>query len=146
VQNVNCSTPSDQSGVPKPTILIVDDAQTGAIALEIACSAIPGLAVLAVNSAVDAARILSSGDMPISAVVTDIRMPGMDGFELIRHIRRDPRYTATPVIVVTADTEPDTFDKCISLGANLCFPKPFSPTAVRDALEKLIYAENDSTR
>ncbi len=146
MQNANRSTPSDQSGLSEPTILIVDDEQTGAIALEIACSAIPGTAVSVVTSAIDAVRVLSSGTARISAVITDIRMPVMDGFELIRYIRRNPKYGATPVVVVTANTEPDTFDRCISLGANLCFSKPFSPTAVRDALEKLIYAENDSAR
>ncbi len=146
MQNVNQSSQAGQSGASTPTVLIVDDSQTSAIALEVACSTISGVDVRAVNSAIEAVRILADQSALVCAVVTDIRMPAMDGFELIRRIRNNPRYAATPVIVVTADTDPETSARCRSLGANACFPKPFSPGAVREALEKLIYDSKESAR
>ncbi len=87
----------------------------------------------------DAVRILRDSDQPICAVVTDIRMPRMDGFELIRFMRADRRHAATPIIVVTADTDPETPERASSLGADAFFSKPFSPAAIRRTLGELLH-------
>src|SRR5271157_2428104 len=108
------------------TVLIVDDSEASSAALELACAAIPGISVSTVSSALDAVRILRDCGPSVCAVFTDIRMPRMDGFELIRFIRADQRLAATPVIVVTADTDPDTPGRAAGLGANAYFSKPFS--------------------
>ena len=122
-----------------PTVLIVDDTEASAAALELTCAAIPGIGVSAVSSALEAVRILRDQGPFVRAVLTDIRMPHMDGFDLIRFIRADPRFAATPIIVVTADTDPDTPGRTALLGANAYFSKPFSPRAVRETLERLIH-------
>ena len=44
------------------------------------------------------------------------------------------------MIVVTADTDPDTPARTALLGANAYFSKPFSPRAVRETLERLLHA------
>lgn len=121
------------------TVLIVDDTEASSAALELACAAIPGISVSTVSSALDAVRILRDSGPSVCAVFTDIRMPRMDGFDLIRFIRADPRLAATPVIVVTADTDPDTPARTVLLGANAYFAKPFSPRAVRETLERLLH-------
>ncbi len=121
------------------TILIVDDAPTSATALELACSGIRGVDVRAARSALEALRILQRQENgPVCAVITDVRMPGMDGFQLVEFLRSDSRYAAIPVVVVTADTDPDTPRRMARLGANACFAKPFSPGAVRRTLERLL--------
>lgn len=124
------------------TVLIVDDTHASVLALELACSAIPGIAVCVVPSALEAIKLLERGG-PMRAIVTDIRMPGMDGFELIRFLRDDARHRATPIIVITADTDPDTPERAARLGANAFFAKPFSPAAVRQTLERLLDAHQD---
>jgi CheY-like chemotaxis protein len=63
----------------------------------------------------------------------------MDGFELIRFVRSHRQHLKTPIIVVTADTDPETPERASRLGANAIFAKPFSPRAVRRALEDLLY-------
>jgi len=125
------------------TVLIVDDTHASVVALELACSSIPGIAVRVVSSALEAVKVLER-DGPIRAIVTDIRMPGMDGFELIRFLRGDARHRATPIIVITADTDPDTPARAARLGANAFFSKPFSPAAVRQTLERLLDANRDT--
>jgi CheY-like chemotaxis protein len=122
------------------TVLIVDDTEASSAALELAVAAIPGIGISTVSSALDAVRILRDQGPSVCAVLTDIRMPHMDGFDLIRFIRADPRLAATPVIVVTADTDPDTPARTALLGANAYFSKPFSPRAVRETLERLLHA------
>jgi CheY-like chemotaxis protein len=82
-------------------------------------------------------RILDAA-APVDAVVTDLNMPRMDGFELIRRIRGDQRLRATAIIVVSADTDPSTPDRVAALGVDAFFPKPFSPAQVRRTLEQLL--------
>jgi CheY-like chemotaxis protein len=122
------------------TVLIVDDVEASASALELACAAIPGIAVSTVSSALDAVRFLRDRGSSVRVVFTDIRMPRMSGFDLIRFIRADPRLGATPVIVVSADTDPETPALATLLGANAFFSKPFSPREIRETLERLIHA------
>ena len=126
------------------TVLIVDDMESSIVALEIALDGIPGIQVAFVSSALEAVRRIQDRGKSISAVVTDLRMPAMDGFELIRFIRSDSARARIPVIVLTADTDPDALERATLLGANAFFAKPFSPKAVRRTLEKLLDATENS--
>ena len=65
-------------------------------------------------------------------------MPRMDGYELIRRVREDRKLAATPIIVVSADTDPATPDRIAALGVDAFFPKPFSPAQVRRKLEQIL--------
>ncbi len=124
------------------TVLIVDDIEFTAAALEIACSGLPGTEIKTASSAPEAIRILEME--PVAAVITDLGLPAMDGFELIQFIRGHKTHQTTPIIVVTADTNPDTPARATRLGANAFFSKPFSPMAVRRTLEQFLYAKQDS--
>ncbi|MDR3699420.1 MAG: response regulator [Candidatus Sulfopaludibacter sp.] len=119
-------------------VLIVDDSENTAAMLEIALGEIPGVSVQLATSAADALRILNGGGPAVQAIVTDLNMPRMDGFELIRRVRRDARHSATPIIVVSADTDPATPQRIAELGVSAYFPKPFSPAQVRRKLEQLL--------
>lgn len=121
-------------------VLIVEDSENSAAPLEIALLGIPGLSVLLASSALAALRILNDG-IAIQAIVTDLNMPRMDGFEFIRRIRQDQKLRATPIIVVSADTDPATPDRVARLGVNAFFAKPYSPAAVRHKLEQLLDAD-----
>jgi len=122
-------------------VLIVEDSQHSSATLEIALMGVPGVSVLTASSAVEALRILEAGAWRIAAVVTDLNMPRMDGFELIGRIRQDRRLAATPIIVVSADTDPATPRRVAELGVGAFFPKPFSPAEVRRKLEQLLNGE-----
>jgi len=122
-------------------VLIVEDSENSSATLEIALLAIPDLSVLLASSAMEALRILDGDSQRIRAVVTDLNMPRMDGFELIRRIRQDRRLAATPIIVVSADTDPATPRRVAELGVSAFFPKPFSPAEVRRKLEQLLNGE-----
>jgi len=119
-------------------VLIVEDSENTAATLEIALMGIPGLSVLMAPSAVEALRILDRPDARVSVIVTDLNMPRMDGFELIQRIRQDRRLAATPIIVVSADTDPATPRRVAELGVSAFFPKPYSPAEVRRKLEQLL--------
>jgi two-component system chemotaxis response regulator CheY len=122
------------------TVLIVEDCEHSATPLEIALAQLTDLRVLTVSAATEALKLLANEDCRIAAVVTDLNLPKMDGFELIEKIRRLQRYAALPIVVVSGDGDPGTRERVLRLGANAYYPKPYSPADVRKALEDLIYA------
>src|SRR5437868_2052234 len=122
------------------SVLIVEDSENSAATLEIAFLGIPGLSVRMASSAFEALRILDGDGARIRAIVTDLNMPRMDGFELIRRVRQNRKLYATPIIVVSADTDPTTPDRIAQLGVSAFFPKPYSPFQVRRKLEQILNA------
>jgi len=60
------------------------------------------------------------------AVVLDIMMPDVDGYEVLRRIRSTPATETLPVIFLTAKPTPDDIQKGLMLGANHYVTKPFS--------------------
>jgi two-component system, chemotaxis family, chemotaxis protein CheY len=121
-------------------VLIVEDSENSAATLEIAFLGIPGISVRMASSGLEALRILNGDGPGIRAIVTDLNMPRMDGFELIRRIRQNRKLYATPIIVVSADTDPNTPDRIAQLGVSAFFTKPYSPSQVRRKLEQILNA------
>ena len=119
-------------------VLVVEDSENSADMLEIALSDIPEVTVVLTRSASEAWRILTREGPSIQAIVTDLNMPRMDGFELIRRVRADRRLAALPIVVVSADTDPATPRRIEQLGVNAFFAKPFSPAEVRRKLEQIL--------
>jgi CheY-like chemotaxis protein len=124
-------------------VLVVEDSENSAAMLEIALLDIPEVIVLLAPSALEAWRILNGQGPSIRAIVTDLNMPRMDGFELIRRVRADGRLAATPIVVVSADTDPSTPRRIAQLGVNAFFAKPFSPAEVRRKLEQILNGTTD---
>jgi len=120
------------------TVLIVEDADLCRDALELALTGIPDLIVKIVGTAEEALRQLSVNH--ISALVTDLNLPSMDGFELIERVRSQPGRAALPILVISGDTDPRTPARLVRLGADAYFPKPYSPAEVRSKLERLLNA------
>jgi CheY-like chemotaxis protein len=119
------------------TVLVVEDTDIGRDALELALARVPGIAVHIVRTAEEALAHL--GDH-ICALVTDLNLPRMDGFELIEAVRSHPGRRQIPIMVISGNSDPDTPSRLVALGANAYFSKPFSPAEVRSRLEQLIHA------
>ena len=119
------------------TVLIVEDDENVA-ALEVALAGIDGLRVLILSNGKEAANLLRGSSIEIAAVVTDLNLPDVDGFELIQIIRGQDRYSGLPILVLSGDSRPDTPQRLRRLGANAFFPKPYSPADVRHTLEELL--------
>ncbi len=69
-------------------------------------------------------------------VLSDVKMPGIDGFQLTRHIRE--KYPQTDVILITAFGNVKDAVEAMKLGASDYITKPFQPEAIRFVSEKLI--------
>jgi len=60
-------------------------------------------------------------------LIVDLKLPGMDGFEVLERLRRDPKFAHIPVIVITAQDELSEKLKAFELGADDYLVKPFQP-------------------
>ena len=60
----------------------------------------------------------------VDLALTDIMMPGMDGYETMRAIRALDNFTSIPIIAVTGKVVPGERQRCIEAGANDYVPKP----------------------
>jgi len=122
------------------TVLIVEDAESCATTLEIALLAIPHIHIRVAPTARQALELLASAGGKISALVTDLNMPAMDGFELIERVRADSRTARLPIVVISGDSDPQTPARLYRLGADAYFGKPYSPAQVRQKVEQLLDA------
>ncbi len=112
----------------KQTILVVDDAAENIAVLKGILS--NGYKVKVALNGAKALKIAFS-DTPPDLILLDIMMPGMDGYEVCRRLKADPRTKRIPIIFVTAmgDTKDETHG--FELGAVDYITKPVSPPIVR---------------
>lgn len=121
-------------------ILLVEDSEQCASNLEIALSTLPGVEVIWAPSGREALHVLDTTvERRISAVVTDLDMPDVDGFELVKAVRTHSRYAGLPIIVVSGNTDPELGRRLQALGADAFLSKPYSPGEVRNKLEQYLY-------
>jgi len=121
------------------TVLVVEDDENVA-PLEVALANMDGLRVLILQNGREAAELLRRNSLDLAAVITDLQLPYVDGFELIKIIRAQARYSDLPIVVLSGDSHPDTPERLRLLGANAFFSKPYSPSDVRHTLEDLLNA------
>ncbi len=73
-------------------------------------------------------------------IVTDLAMPGMDGWQTLQAIRANPITEKIPVIAITAYHSPMTADGAMKAGFNAYFSKPVDPRTFVQSLAKIIAA------
>ena len=111
----------------KPVILLVDD--TPANLAMMSELLMKRYKVKAVNNGEKALQIAGMGQPP-DLVLLDIMMPGMNGFEVCRRLKADPRTRHIPVIFLTAMSQADEEQSGFELGAVDYITKPISPPIV----------------
>jgi len=126
------------NGTARRAVLIVEDAETCASTLEILFSSIRDLKILTAATAEQAWKFLEDRGENIQAIVTDLHMPGMDGFDLIDRVRANQRHSTLPIVVITGSTDPDVPERLRRCGVDAIFAKPYSPALVREKLEQLL--------
>ncbi|CAK0770447.1 two-component system, sensor histidine kinase and response regulator [Gammaproteobacteria bacterium] len=84
-----------------------------------------GIFVDVANNGVEAVRMVA--EHHYDAVLMDIQMPVMDGYEATRTIRRDPRFTRLPIIAMTAHAMASDQQRSLAVGMNDHIGKPIDP-------------------
>ncbi|RQH07382.1 response regulator [Paraburkholderia dinghuensis] len=79
----------------------------------------------------------SREDLANFVVLLDLRMPRVDGFEVLRRLKADPVTAAVPVIVLTTTDDPREIERCYELGCNVYITKPVEYGAFIEAVRRL---------
>ncbi len=115
-------------------ILIVDDEPNILTALRFLLEE-EGLTVYQASNGQEALAVLNQHRPEL--VILDVMMPGMDGFETARHIRRDPRHMDVTIIFLTAKgTQQDRFNGYDS-GGEIYLTKPFENQALLNTVNEI---------
>jgi len=109
--------------LPPPTILVIEDHPDQRELLEVFLER-DGYRVVTAASGVEALEKLEAE--PAQIILSDIRMPRMDGFEFCRRIRSDPKFSSTYLIFLTAKILEQDRVRGLDLGADDYIVKPFS--------------------
>ncbi len=70
-------------------------------------------------------------------LLLDINMPRVDGVEVLRRLRADPKTAMIPVIMLTTTDDPREIERCYQLGCNVYITKPVDYTAFIEAIQRL---------
>lgn len=116
-------------------ILVVDDSATDAAAIGSTLRS-AGFATITARSGEEALALLEQHNPDL--VVLDVIMPGKNGFQICREIKRDARFATKPIVLLTSkDQEADRYWG-LKQGANEYLTKPFQPADLVNAVRRLV--------
>lgn len=117
--------PTGQGEAPAMRILAVDDEPYILELIPLISANVGFPDVTAVASGPEALKLLNSGEITFDCLMFDISMPGMDGIELCQRAREIPKYSTTPVIMLTAMRDIQNMGDAYRAGASDYATKPF---------------------
>ena len=103
-------------------VLIVDDEESMRLYLARILATVLKVEVTLAGTCEQALRL--ARDFAYDAILLDLLMPGVGGFEVLKEIRRASPNIATPVIIVSVLSDQATKDRCMRMGANAYVVKP----------------------
>ena len=109
----------------KAKILVVED-QTSVAMMMVFLLTRAGCDVAAAWNAEKALQLAQAGVFDL--ITLDVSLPGMNGFELCRRLKQNPRLSETPVVFVSGQLGEEEVQRALELGAVDCIEKPFEPT------------------
>ncbi|MEE9225095.1 MAG: response regulator [Bacteroidota bacterium] len=119
----------------KKTVLLVDDEE---LWLKVGKQILTeqGYRTLTVTSGEEALRTLRKETPDI--LITDVRMPVMNGFDLYQKVRENPDWQKLPIIFLSAVDDYDAKKVARDLGATAYIPKPFDTEYLRQAMNEML--------
>lgn len=132
---------------PRPTLLVIEDAKDHAILVGLAASRChPGLVVRTTHDGIEGVSYLAgmppyedrdANPLP-DLVILDLFMPEVDGFAVLRWLRRRPWLARIPVVVLTSSGNPDDETRARWLGARAVFRKPTNLADLGEVVKEIV--------
>ncbi|RME00947.1 MAG: response regulator [Calditrichaeota bacterium] len=117
------------------TILVADDSSTIRKLLSLTLKS-NGYHVISASDGMEALEILTASK--IDLLITDLNMPNIDGYELVRSVRENEIYQSIPIIILSSENESEDIQKGLQVGANSYLVKPFIPGKIQEEVEKYL--------
>jgi two-component system, chemotaxis family, chemotaxis protein CheY len=117
-------------------ILIVDDSKTVRNLVAFVLKK-EGYRVTAAADGLDGLEKLYA-DSSVDLVISDVNMPGMDGFTFLRILREQEEYRNLPVIILSTESRDEDIRQGMRLGANLYLVKPANPDSLARNVKMLL--------
>ncbi|MDX1390055.1 MAG: response regulator [Acidobacteriota bacterium] len=130
-----------REGSGRPKVLVVDDeASIREVLSEHLASRSKAYEVMTAADGFEAGRLVATFRPDV--VLLDLRMPGMDGFQVCRTIKADPDSSSTTVIAMTGYYTPETEAKILDCGAIRCVAKPVEPATLAGMIDAVLEQGN----
>ena len=121
------------------TVLVVDDDVRNVFALT-ALLERQGVRVIPAEGGEEAGRILEQSLRQVDAILLDMMMPEVDGYETLRRIRKRPELRKLPIIALTARAMRGDRERCLDAGASDYIAKPIDGSQLLDMLSRWLSA------
>ncbi len=116
-------------------ILIVDDFSTMRRIIKNLLRDLGFTNTVEADDGTTALPILNAGG--IDFLVTDWNMPGMQGIDLLKHVRADDKLSSMPVLMVTAEQKREQIIEAAQAGVNGYIVKPFTAATLKEKIDKI---------
>ncbi len=136
----------NQSGKPMEInkVLLVDDDPAVSKMAVVCLQKIGKWDVKVASNGYDALRMLKAYQPDV--IVLDVMMPGMDGFEVLNHLKRLDLTKEIPVIFMTAMAQTRELSNCIGRGARGVIQKPFNPMLLPAQIKAILIESETNVR
>ena len=125
----------------KKSVLIVEDEES-LLKLETILLTVKGFEVI--GACTGKMALEKIGVEAFDLVLLDIMLPDIDGFEVCRELRKDPRTATVPIIMLSGRNSQSDQEKGLHCGANTYFVKPFKSAMIIDEINRLLAAQGDA--
>ena len=127
------SEPPLNSGTDRPIVLVCDDERLIVRLIQVNLERM-GYSVVTAADGREALELLKT--VKPMLVMLDVMMPYVDGYEVLRSIRKNPETSKLPVIMLTVQAQEGDEQIGLDLGANMYMTKPFNPQDLRRFLDQ----------
>jgi len=127
-----------KAAAPHHRLLIVDDEES--VRLLLARHATKGLKAEVQLAGTCEEALHLAGNYAYDAILLDLMMPGVGGFEVLKQIRAASANMATPILIISAMEDLATNDRCLAAGASGFLVKPVEQRALEIAVTSLLAA------
>lgn len=120
------------------TALIVEDEGDLRLMTRMILESRPGYDVIEAENGAEALAVLDRSDVDL--ILLDIRLPDMEGWDILSHLTEQGRFPELPVVMVSAHSTPSTAERAIREGVRAYVTKPFTSEELFEAIARALPA------
>ena len=117
-------------------VLVVEDSSTMRSLIVTTVEDLLGYETVEVKNGIEALKVLPTQSFDL--IITDINMPNINGLEVVKFVKENPRYKAIPMIIVSTEQGEKEIQKGLALGASEYLTKPFHPENLKKVIQKVM--------